>query len=185
MSEGSTGLTHKNLAKHTHEMLMRRGVKDFLTGLYNRRGFEEQISTLVSVCKRQEKPISFLMADIDNFKSCNDEWGHEAGDQALIFVAGVLKDMLRESDVAGRYGGDEFVVALPFTDSSGAKKIKQRILEKMQKSLDELKEDNLLVAMNISVSIGISTMKPEETANEAFKRADQDMYKVKRSAKNE
>ena len=99
---------------------MRRTAQtDSLTGLYNRRALTEQLTRAAARARRHEEPLSVLMIDLDRFKQTNDSFGHEAGDQVLCTVADCLREVLRVDDIYGRWGGDEFLVALPVTDERG------------------------------------------------------------------
>ncbi|MBI3443223.1 GGDEF domain-containing protein [Candidatus Woesebacteria bacterium] len=158
---------------------------DELTKVYNKRGWEKELERFDKLSERMDQPLSFLYADIDDFEKFNNEWGHEAGDQVLIFVSGVLTSLTRESDVVARLGGDEFGVLLPFTDEIGAKEVKDKIIAEIERSLNEMEDSDLLAAMGVKLSIGMSTKKVGESVNEAIASADKDMYKVKRLKKND
>jgi len=100
---------------------------DSLTGLYNRRALTEHLTRASAHARRHEQPLSVLMIDLDRFKQTNDTFGHEAGDQVLCTVADCMRDALRGEDIYGRWGGDEFLVVLPQTDSAGAKATAERL----------------------------------------------------------
>ncbi len=157
---------------------------DELTGVYNERGWKKELERFDKLSERMKKPLSFLYADIDDFKKLNDGWGHTAGDQVLIFVSGTLSKLTRESDVVARLGGDEFGLLLPFTDDAGAEGVKNKIIGQMERSLNEIEDSDLLGAMGVTLSIGIGTKNPGEKVEDAIAKADQNMYKVKRSKKN-
>ncbi len=157
---------------------------DTLTGLPNRRGWEAALNTFIPHAEVNKEPISFLYIDIDKFKAINDEWGHEAGDQVLIFVSGVLKDLLKEPHITARIGGDEFAVLLMDTDSQKATQIRDSIKEELNRSLNEKDEGDLLAAVNLKLSIGVTTRVAGQKPTEALNKADADMYNIKRESKN-
>ncbi|MEK7470621.1 MAG: GGDEF domain-containing protein [Patescibacteria group bacterium] len=157
---------------------------DPLSKLLNRRGLNRNIEIFQNIHERESVPISFLYFDIDNFKDANDEWGHEAGDQVIIFISQVMKDASRASDILARTGGDEFVAMLPYTDEIQADNLKKRMIGLMEISLNEMEEGDLLAEMGLSLSIGNSTTGIDEDLNFALNRADKEMYKVKKNSKN-
>jgi diguanylate cyclase (GGDEF)-like protein len=157
---------------------------DSLTGIYNKRGWEKQVEVLTSLADRRNEPISFCIIDIDDFKAINDTWGHAFGDTALKFVVQVAKESLRESDILARIGGDEFGILLPETDIVGANNVRNKVVEELKKSFDEMDADDALKAVELSVSIGASTKGPTDSVDDVMFKADQDMYKVKGLKKN-
>src|SRR5437870_11817038 len=117
-----------------HEILEvreHRSVTDPLTGLFNRYHFEATLKREVARCLRSQSRLSLLLLDVDQLKAVNDRWGHQAGDQMLVRVAGAIRDSLRGSDIASRYGGDEFAVILPDTDTRAARLVAERICDKV------------------------------------------------------
>jgi diguanylate cyclase (GGDEF)-like protein len=113
------------------EVLEHRSVTDPLTGLYNRYHFEATLKREVARCLRYQSGLSLLLMDVDQLKAVNDRWGHQAGDQMLVRVAGAIRDSLRGSDIASRYGGDEFAVILPDTDTRAARLVAERMCDKV------------------------------------------------------
>lgn len=151
---------------------------DGLTGLYNHRFFHIRLEEELSRCRRIQKPLSLLIMDMDNFKDVNDKYGHQEGDRILSVIAGVLREGVRSSDVLARYGGDEFSAILPETDSKTAENIAHRILEKIKGTDIPVQNDKI----RLSLSIGISTMLPDEIvpSRELINRADTALYEAKR-----
>src|SRR3989454_2370864 len=113
------------------EGLEHRSVTDPLTGLFNRYHFEATLKREVARCLRSQSRLSLLLLDVDQLKAVNDRWGHQAGDQMLVRVAGAIRDSLRACDTASRYGGDEFAVILPDTDARAARLVAERICDKV------------------------------------------------------
>jgi diguanylate cyclase (GGDEF)-like protein len=152
-------------------------ITDPLTGLLNRRYIEERLGEEINRAARSNEPVSFLMIDVDEFKSYNDKFGHPAGDEALRIIGGVLKDALRGADVAARYGGEEFSILLPETNSDEAAVIAERIRLRVDKTpFPERK---------VTVSIGVATRSEElRTAERLMLAADRAMYRAKDSGRN-
>src|SRR5216110_2044230 len=109
------------------EVLEHRSVTDPLTGLFNRYHFEATLKRETARCLRYRSRLTLLLLDVDQLKAVNDRWGHQAGDELLARVAGAIRDSLRSSDIASRYGGDEFAVILPDTDARAARFVAERI----------------------------------------------------------
>jgi len=148
-------------------------VRDGLTGLFNRRYFNELIKLEFNRLKRTPSFLSLLMLDIDNFKSYNDTQGHQAGDALLKDAAKVFKNSVRNVDIVSRYGGEEFVVILPHTDKKSAQIIAERL--RVQTGL----------FLPATVSIGVATA-PEDADDsvQLIEKADGALYQAKKSGKN-
>lgn len=151
---------------------------DALTGLPNRRGFEEKAEIALALCHRYRHPIVLAFIDLDNFKNANDTLGHGHGDVLLQKLARTLNARLRSTDITARIGGDEFVVMLPETTAEGA----QRLFEGMRASLAE---DSAFRASAVTLSIGgvAHSLAPQALAK-LLEDADKLMYEVKGSTKN-
>jgi diguanylate cyclase (GGDEF)-like protein len=143
---------------------------DSLTGVFNRRKFNEIVTAEIERARRYGTPLSFLILDIDFFKRVNDTLGHEAGDQVLVALAGLLRAALRAVDSLARWGGEEFVVLLPEIESAGAARLAGRLR-------DAVHEAGL--AGGVTVSFGVAQWRPDETADELFARADKALYRAK------
>lgn len=162
------------------EKLKEQATKDPLTGVYNRRYFNEVIERELSRSKRYDHPIGFLMIDVDGFKQINDRFGHQIGDRVLQSVAELLQKQVRETDLVVRYGGDEFLVMLVETDGQ-TEAVKRRIEEAVAKR----NETNALVPFPVTLSIGTAHWNPQEEGSieQVLRKADQQMYKEKRATK--
>ena len=159
--------------KQLHEL----ATTDELTGLNNRRAFDDQFRIEIERARREGNAISILMIDIDNFKVRNDTWGHAAGDEALKTLAEVLRSMLRTPDFPARYGGEEFVTLLPGTDLSRAMIVAERI----RKSVAGKRWKDA----PLTVSIGVATLTGENMKLEQLaEAADAALYEAKRLGKN-
>ena len=153
---------------------------DSLTKIFNRRALT---SYLDNVCSKKEisYELHLLVLDIDDFKIINDEHGHLAGDKILIFIANILRKTLRDGDKVFRYGGEEFIIILNRIDEAHCKKITQRLLK--------LVSDNKLiykgVSLNVTMSIGVTKLKNNDTPDTLISRADKALYKAKKNGKNQ
>lgn len=171
------------------EKLRRTSLNDELTGVRNRRFYEQRLKDEVLRSSRNGDPLSCLFLDIDHFKSINDNWGHQVGDQALVHVADMIAGQLRSSDVLARYGGEEFVALLPTAQEDKALEVAERIRRTVaNQSLPLATEDDEL---GMTVSVGVATFVPEADAGPEqidgkalVDRADQALYKAKQSGRN-
>lgn len=157
--------------------------KDFLTGLSNRRHFFTLAEQELSRTQRYNNPLSILMMDIDFFKSINDAHGHNAGDLVLQKLASICLATLREIDVIGRMGGEEFAVLLPETTGTRAMEVAERMRQALENATVILEHNNL--ALKFTVSIGVTTMtSPEVTIDSMLQDADAALYQAKNSGRN-
>jgi two-component system cell cycle response regulator len=160
-------------SREDNEYFVDLAVRDGLTGLFNRRYFNELIKSEFSRIKRSPAPLSLLMLDLDNFKNYNDTQGHQAGDTLLRDAAKVYRNSVRTIDIVCRYGGEEFIVVLPHTDKKSAQIIAERM--RMQVGL----------YLPVTVSIGIATAPDDaEEINQLIEKADNALYLAKKSGKN-
>jgi diguanylate cyclase (GGDEF)-like protein len=156
-------------------------ITDDLTKLYNYRYLRKYLEADVKRCLRYKKKVSLLFIDVDGFKRINDTFGHLVGSQALAEMGQVLKKMVRETDVVGRYGGDEFVIVLPETPLNGAMVIAERIRKKVEEC--DFVAQNL--SIRLTVSLGVANCpKHTLTAEGLIKKADAAMYRAKELSKN-
>ncbi len=157
--------------------------KDFLTSLYNRRAFDESITTMIADAKLEKKPLCLLMLDVDHFKKYNDTYGHQLGDDVLRVVSKVITDALRGADIAARYGGEEFAAVLPNTPLEGAIVVAEK-LRKTIASKALRKKSTGEFCGNITISIGISTLSNDDTPDTLIQRADAALYDSKNNGRN-
>ncbi|SIR61273.1 PAS domain S-box-containing protein/diguanylate cyclase (GGDEF) domain-containing protein [Aeromonas sp. RU39B] len=150
---------------------------DGLTGAANRYAMEKSLQSECDRSQRFNHPLSLLLMDMDNFKRINDRWGHAAGDQTLIGLVALIRPHLREIDLLGRWGGDEFMVVLPNTPLSEAKVVANKIQALLQTHL-------LVGGERGSLSIGLAQYQRHDTPQQLMVRADRALYQAKRQGKN-
>ena len=156
-------------------------VTDPLTGMYNRRYMADHLEREMKILQRTGEPISIIMADLDNFKEYNDKYGHIAGDEALKEVGEVLAYSIRETDVASRFGGEEFLISLSHTDKEGAIKVGEKIRRAVEERIFDLKGKKTRVTM----SLGVATSPEDGTAfDELLEASDRAMYHAKEKGRN-
>jgi len=173
----------KKIQEKTEE-LKSLAITDPLTKLYNRRYFSEISSELFELDKREEKSLSVIMIDIDKFKNINDTYGHQAGDVVIETLASTMSYMKRESDIACRYGGEEFVLLLPKTTKEGAYKFAQRLREKIEKTTVRVEGIEQHITFTISVGVSETDYTVDANIEAVIKRADDAMYKAKKTGRN-
>jgi diguanylate cyclase len=154
--------------------------EDQLTGALNRRGMDEAFEQEIARAGRTAAPLSLSLLDIDHFKKLNDSLGHQAGDQALVHLARVVKKLLRPTDVLARYGGEEFLILLPNTEAGEGQQVMQRVQRELTK--EYFLHDNQKVL--ITFSAGVAEMRAGENRDGLIARADAAMYKAKASGRN-
>ena len=158
---------------------------DHLTGVYNRRFFDERLSRLISTLSRSGGKLSFLMFDIDNFKNYNDSFGHAAGDECLKAIADILSgSTARTDDFVARYGGDEFAVVLPNTDEGGARMIAEKILKKLNGHVMRLDKGGEEIKVTASIGLTTGKVRPRHRPDDYILRADELLYKSKQDGRN-
>lgn len=169
------------MCKQRNDATMKRlASTDDLTGLLNRREFFARADAARMLALRQRQPIALLMLDIDHFKQLNDRFGHATGDEALLLFARTTGGILREHDILGRMGGEEFALALPGTDLAGAMQAAERLRQATM-------EIRLLTCGNhytMTVSTGLVVIEPNEDLPAALARADRGLYAAKRNGRN-
>lgn len=171
--------------KRQRDLLARLSHLDGLTGIANRRSLDEVLEREWRRGSRSLKPLSLLMIDIDHFKAYNDSCGHLAGDDCLRTVAKALKDQLgRAADVAGRYGGEEFLIVLPETDNNGAQVVAREILQGISNLA--IPHPASPLGQQVTVSIGIATALAvrEQQHTCLLKAADNALYQAKQEGRN-
>ncbi|MES2025208.1 MAG: diguanylate cyclase [Pseudomonadota bacterium] len=154
---------------------------DQLTGLFNRRKLEHDLTLHYESSLRYSVPTSIFIFDLDNLKKINDTKGHHAGDEIIQAVADICRSAIRKADTACRFGGDEFVIALPNTGLEQAMEFAKRLHDRFRKELSQFSVEGTVV----TASIGVTTMAPEDRSYEdTLKRADRALYEAKSMGKD-
>ncbi len=170
-----------------YQMKLAEGaLQDPLTGLYNRRHFEERLASELAAAQRHGRPVSLLMADVDHFKAINDAHGHLAGDEALKMVAFVLRGAVRKEDVLARYGGEEFVIVARETPLEGAESLAERIRRAIERSRCAWQGQDLgvTVSIGVTVSVGAAEFVRGRTERDLIEAADKALYLAKEAGRN-
>jgi diguanylate cyclase len=153
---------------------------DTVTGLPNRLAYEERIEQELARWKRFGNPLTILIWDVDDFKSINDRFGHQAGDKALRVIAQSLKARLRETDFIARFGGEEFVCLLCGTQDEEALGVAQE----MRSSVESNGFHSQGKPVPVTISCGVATFREGDTLDGVFSRADKALYRAKKAGKN-
>ncbi|MFH1216630.1 MAG: GGDEF domain-containing protein [Pseudomonadota bacterium] len=162
-----------------YEDLFEIARRDTLTGLANRRVFEERIGALMDSSRRHDHPLTIVCMDLDRFKLVNDNLGHAEGDRVLKKVASTFSSMVRSSDLLVRMGGDEFVLVLPDTPLDAARILAERLCS----AIDNL-EINAAPGQRLGVSIGLSQWEPDLTKDEWLQLTDELLYQAKNNGRS-
>lgn len=176
---------HLELKKY-RDLLKQYSMIDGLTGIPNRRRFDEALQMEWSRARRYEKPISLLMLDIDYFKAYNDTYGHLEGDECLRKVAATLQNGLKRStDMVARWGGEEFACLLTDIDHNDAVNIAEELRTRIAN--EQIPHEKSTIANYVTISVGVATVKPNEEENieSLLKKADEGLYKAKQAGRNQ
>jgi diguanylate cyclase (GGDEF)-like protein len=179
MRENNSNLYRVTLMQREFE---RDATVDALTGLYNRRWWEDKFDRIVARAHRSQSHMALLVIDIDRFKLYNDNYGHIEGDTVLRVVGRTLADNLRPTDIAARYGGEEFVVALPSTDLAGALVAAERVRQAVAVAVVEACTGERLPG--VTISVGVATLRENDGVSSLFGRADAALYRAKKAGRN-
>ncbi len=165
------------------ETFKREAMTDPLTGLFNRRAFDEKLRQAATVAMETESELCLFLSDIDNFKHLNDSWGHQVGDAVMQLIANCLKETLRPADTAARFGGDEYAAILPGLSIAEAQAVAEKTRELVgRKMLKDVKTGTPIG--RLSVSIGVARYVLSEQLDELVRRADQALYTAKQNGRN-
>lgn len=167
--------------------VLKHATLDALTGYNNRHQFEKRLKETTASAKRQNQSLCCIMSDIDFFKKVNDTYGHAVGDCVLKTVAKTIKKELRESDIASRYGGEEFIFLLPHTNLDEAVVVAERLRKKVEKKKINIEEYKIegVKEISVTISIGVSEFdKKDKMPETMYKNADSALYEAKESGRN-
>ena len=164
-----------------HTIVERQALADGLTGIANRRGCEDALAHEIARAGRLGVPFALVVADLDDFKAVNDRYGHDAGDDVLREFASVLRRTLRESDLPGRWGGEEFVILLPGTDAAGGAQLAERVRAALKELSFEGRDG---AVFGVTSSFGVAELDLGDDARQLFARADRALYDAKRLGKD-
>jgi diguanylate cyclase len=161
----------------------RESLLDPLTKIANRKSFDEGMEAAIAEAAENDAPLCLMIIDIDHFKTFNDTYGHQTGDQVLRLVAMTLKSNIKGKDLAARYGGEEFVAILPSTDMEGAVIVAENIRRAIQ-AKELLKRSTNEKLGRITASFGVAAYQPGDTASALIERADRCLYAAKHAGRN-
>ena len=173
---------HSDYLRDRLEESVELAVTDALTGLHNRRYMETHLSALAEQAENTGRPLSLVVVDIDNFKSINDTYGHEAGDRVLRQFAARFRRNTRSIDLACRFGGEEFVIVMPDSGLEPARQMGERLRECI--AAEPFQADGE-IWITVTASVGVATLdQPQGSLEALFRRADRALYVAKRSGRN-
>jgi two-component system, cell cycle response regulator len=162
------------------QTMEKAALTDGLTGMQNRRYFDDALKEYLDEFRRIERPVGLMILDLDHFKQVNDTHGHDVGDEVLRAVADCLKDLTRYHDIVARLGGEEFAVVAPNMDDE----MMRRFAERIRKAISGLSIMSGNVTLRVTTSVGIAVWDCKESAESLFRRADQHLYEAKKGGRN-
>jgi two-component system cell cycle response regulator len=160
--------------------LEQAALTDSLTGMQNRRYFDDALREYLEEFRRIDRPIGLMILDLDHFKMVNDTYGHDTGDDVLRAVAKCLKEMTRYHDIVARLGGEEFAIVAPNMDID----MLARLAERIRKAISILPITSGNVRLKVTTSVGLAIWDRKETMEQFYKRADAQLYEAKRKGRN-
>lgn len=163
-----------------YKQALASALRDELTGLGNRAAYENSLQREIKLAQRQQNPLSLIILDIDNFKAINDSYGHSSGDQALKTLADTINQTMRRSDMAFRFGGEEFVLILNNTDADAAGIVAERVRTAVAETLCH----DGTHGFGFTVSLGVAELQADEQGYHLFERADMALYQAKQTGRN-
>ena len=167
-----------SLLEEKNRELERLSTINQLTGLYNRHKLDMELKAEIERANRYGRTFSLIMFDIDWFKSVNDNFGHPAGDRVLKAIADIIRNRVRTTDIAGRWGGEEFLLICPETAPTGAVELAEHIRT-------DIEQHDFSLGQTITISAGIAMFQHQETVEQLIHRVDQHLYAAKARGKNQ
>jgi len=165
------------------ETIQKEALSDPLTGISNRKSFDENIDRMITTAGDTNEPLALIMADVDHFKSFNDKWGHQTGDQVLRLVAEVMNANIKGQDLLARYGGEEFAVLLPGTSLENAHMLADRIRRAVESRRLKKRQSSEDLGV-ITMSMGVAAYRKDDSSNHLIERADKSLYLAKDRGRN-
>ncbi|MCG8483929.1 MAG: GGDEF domain-containing protein, partial [Clostridia bacterium] len=157
--------------------LIKLTITDALTGIFNRKKFDEELEKWIQYASRYQTNISLIILDLDNFKTINDNFGHLIGDKIILDMVNLIKSIIRQTDVFARWGGEEFTILLPHTQIDEAMELAERLREAIEGySFNNVDE--------VTCSFGVASLLPDDDAHSLLHRADLLLYQAKKDGKN-
>jgi diguanylate cyclase (GGDEF)-like protein len=173
-------IRHSIARQHQLQVAQTQALTDALTGIGNRRAFDMELARRLGEFRRYGTGCCVLLLDLDHFKSVNDRFGHHVGDEVLQGVAGLLRETLRETDLAARYGGEEFGVILPRTPVTEG----FTVTERLRHTVAHAEWKMLHKALRVTTSAGLAEAHPDDDESSLLRRADKSLYAAKESGRN-
>jgi diguanylate cyclase (GGDEF)-like protein len=164
-----------------HDVVQRQAITDDLTGLVNRRRFIEALQAEIERARQFDSPLTVVLADLDDFKRVNDDYGHHAGDVVLRSFADLVRSHVRDVDVPGRIGGEEFAILLPETDALGAAGVAERMRHSLSSASVFVSDDR---SVRVTSSFGVAELIPGQAGDDLLRAADEALYRAKTAGKN-
>ena len=163
--------------KKYNQKLLYLSETDLLTQIYNRTKIDQALHDNIDTAEKTHEPLSLLLIDVDYFKTVNDTFGHPVGDQILIEIVQLIKESIRRYDILGRWGGEEFLILCPKTTQDEALKVAERIQKKIKNAVFTTQQRH-------SVSIGIATLRLDDTPHTLISHADAALYQAKKDGRD-
>jgi diguanylate cyclase (GGDEF)-like protein len=171
---------YQSMMRELNDALKDASTKDALTGIGNRRLLMERLKTEAARAERVERPLTLALLDVDRFKSVNDAHGHEAGDQALVAIAQAIESNVRDYDLCGRWGGEEFMIIMPEIGAADG----AAVVERVRRAIADLNLTAGDTRLALSASFGIAERHAGENISDTIKRADAALFDAKRAGRN-